>query len=317
MSNTIIGEHSGSFKTEGSVGMLESRSFLINREGLSNASFEAEGRPGSISLRKIYDASYSAEIVRAGNSPYPSNNYNLGGLYGSSYTNNSAPVISLLGPKTLNILSPSFYQRPSWMSQDVPIDQDGRIWAIQCIVGRRGQAATNLGDPWSHDLPFRDFGASVSFYVILRNDSIPGAGASFAPYSSANPIEGWDVGIPSTHTFAKEYYGYTGLQYPGLIGMIIPAGWEFIVYRYAGYSSLRYTYNSSTRFIDNQWAASTVNVSSSNYQISNNVLVSEEIGSHNNRGVMTMWDKQNGAYDQPDGGYSYLFKKIPMPAGYA
>lgn len=101
MSNTIIGAHSGSFKTEGSVGMLESRSFLINREGLSNASFEAEGRPGSISLRKIYDASYSAGIVRAGNSPYPSNNYNLGGLYGSSYTNNSPPVITLLGPTTI------------------------------------------------------------------------------------------------------------------------------------------------------------------------------------------------------------------------
>jgi len=32
---------------------------------------------------------------------YPSSNYNLGGFYGSNYTNNTPPVISLLGPNYL------------------------------------------------------------------------------------------------------------------------------------------------------------------------------------------------------------------------
>lgn len=98
MADTIIGAHDGTFKTEGSISMRETQEFLALREGLSAASFESSGLAGSISLQKLYDASNAGEIVLAGNAAYPSSNYSLGGLRGSSYQNNTAPVISLLGP---------------------------------------------------------------------------------------------------------------------------------------------------------------------------------------------------------------------------
>lgn len=103
MSDTIIGAHNGTFKTAGSVGMLEARNFLIGREGLSATSFEAYGLEGSISLQKLYDASNAAEVVLVGNSAYASSNYNIGGLYGANYTNNTAPEITFLGPSVITI----------------------------------------------------------------------------------------------------------------------------------------------------------------------------------------------------------------------
>jgi hypothetical protein len=103
MSDTIIGANDGTFKTAGSIGMLESRNFLTEREGLSDTSFAAGGKPGSISLKKLYDASNAGGIVLAGNAAYPSNNYNLGGLYGSIYTNNTLPEITLLGPSDIDM----------------------------------------------------------------------------------------------------------------------------------------------------------------------------------------------------------------------
>jgi hypothetical protein len=227
----------------------------------------------------------------------------------------SALADSFQKVKTFNIITEPGYQRPTWMSQDIPIDEEGRIWAIQCIVGLRGASATNLGHPWSHDLPYYDFGQSVTFYVVLRNDSVEGAGAGYAPYSVANPLSGWDAGIPQTHQFASPYYIYTGLKdYAGLIGMIIPSGWEFRVYRSANYVSQKYHYSASTRFIDKQWNHTVVNVDTSNYQISNNINVFNE--GHNNRGVMTAWGHQNSDFYKGLGGSSYLFKKIAMPAGY-
>ena len=98
MADTIIGAHDGTFKTEGSISMRETQEFLALREGLSAASFESPGLAGSISLQKLYDASNAGEIVLAGNAAYPSSNYSLGGLRGSSYQNNTPPVIDLLGP---------------------------------------------------------------------------------------------------------------------------------------------------------------------------------------------------------------------------
>tara|TARA_B100000035_G_scaffold78761_1_gene65791 strand:+ start:431 stop:1327 length:897 start_codon:yes stop_codon:yes gene_type:complete len=98
MADTIIGAHDGTFKTDGSISMRETQEFLARREGLSTASFHAQGLEGSVSLQKLYDASNPGGIVLAGNSAYPSNNYSLGGLRGASYQNNTPPVISLLGP---------------------------------------------------------------------------------------------------------------------------------------------------------------------------------------------------------------------------
>ena len=92
MADTIIGAHDGTFKTDGSISMRETQEFLARREGLSTASFHAQGLEGSVSLQKLYDASNPGGIVLAGNSAYPSNNYSLGGLRGASYQNNTPPV---------------------------------------------------------------------------------------------------------------------------------------------------------------------------------------------------------------------------------
>lgn len=101
MADTIIGAHDGTFKTDGSISMRETQEFLALREGLSASSFESPGLEGSISIQKLYDASNAGEIVLAGNAAYPSSNYSLGGLRGANYTNNTAPVIQLLGPNYL------------------------------------------------------------------------------------------------------------------------------------------------------------------------------------------------------------------------
>jgi len=98
MADTIIGAHDGTFKTDGSISMRETQEFLALREGLSASSFESPGLEGSISIQKLYDASNAGEIVLAGNAAYPSSNYSLGGLRGANYTNNTPPVIDLLGP---------------------------------------------------------------------------------------------------------------------------------------------------------------------------------------------------------------------------
>jgi hypothetical protein len=99
MADTTVGAHNGSFKDSGAIGMSEIRDFLANRDGVSAENYEADNLPGSISLQKLYGISQQSEIELA--AAYPSSNYNLGGFYGSNYTNNTAPVIQLLGPSYL------------------------------------------------------------------------------------------------------------------------------------------------------------------------------------------------------------------------
>jgi hypothetical protein len=96
MADTIVGAHNGSFKDSGAIGMSEIRDFLVNRDGVSAENYAADNLPGSISLQKLYNVSQQNEIELS--AAYPSSNYNLGGFYGSNYTNNTPPVISLLGP---------------------------------------------------------------------------------------------------------------------------------------------------------------------------------------------------------------------------
>lgn len=216
------------------------------------------------------------------------------------------------------IVSP--FIQPDWMHANVPVDEEGRIWAIQAIFGERGRTPVNVGDPFSHAPEYHDLGGFMfSTYIILRNESIEGAGPSDAPYSVVNPsapwdIGSWDVGIPNTYSWSSVINPSNRDSYTSLIGMIVPAGWEFQIFRRPNYSTLQYHYSTSTRFIDNQWNAPTVNVTYDNYQATygdfSDIYVAND--GNNNRGIMPHWDQNNGDYTGGNGGYSYVFKKTEL-----
>ena len=100
------------------------------------------------------------------------------------------------------ITAPPAPTRPGWLGANLPIDEEGRIWAIQTVHFNTyyGNIMPTI-DPFTYSEP-QELTASFEIavnYVILRNDSLDGANSSdLAPYSFTNPSTGWDVGIPST-----------------------------------------------------------------------------------------------------------------------
>ena len=189
MADTIIGAHDGTFKTDGSISMRETQEFLALREGLSASSFESPGLEGSISIQKLYDASNAGEIVLAGNAAYPSSNYSLGGLRGANYTNNTPPVIDLLGPSEYFVNTQINDIRPDSFSSSLTVDTEGRIYALRVWVqpyggstsritafgGPSQESATsgtnNAGSPWGLTATIGTQGAQKSFYYHLNNNS--------------------------------------------------------------------------------------------------------------------------------------------------
>jgi plastocyanin len=212
------------------------------------------------------------------------------------------------------ITAPPAFTRPEWMDSDIPIDADGRIWAIQVIYA--GRADNTQIEPWTQPAGVTTTLSSgmETFYVPLRNDSIAGAGESEALHSVSNPIAEWDVGIPQTYSFLSHFTSATFTGNPGMRGMLIPPGWEFVIYKYSNYNSQRYSYDTSTFFHQpDDWGS--IGDILRNYEsvyIDSVSSVSVSRGT-NSEGAMPYWMKDGGLYNTNAGGYSYLFRKVAMP----
>lgn len=241
----------------------------------------------------------------------------------------SALADSFQKVKTFNIITAPGYQRPTWMDPDIPIDEEGRIWAIQTVHMHDSYNMSSI-------YPFTySGGQSISSsppiavnYIILRNDSLDGATAAFAPYSFANPSAGWDVGIPSTYNFMQPFHMQTfgrfaKSYYEKLAAFIVPPGWECHVYRMPNYNP-----NPSPSYVGYGTRYQTSGAHVFYAKDAGNGISQENINftaiqvasySHNALGDMGYWDVTGAEYNNPWGpgsGYSYLFKKIAMPAGY-
>lgn len=241
------------------------------------------------------------------------------------------PYIFGIGPNDITLnFEPPPPARPEWLGENVPIDEEGRIWAIQTVHANDRLASPNV-DPFVYAA-----GAPIDLnvgheaavnYVILRNEELEGAGEDFAPHSFANPVAGYDVGIPSTYNFIATVHNQMSWSYrkhypPEMTAFIVPPGWECTVYRMPGYNPVgspsyvgygsRYVVSGATVFYSDSTNASNYSQTNINF---NMVSVSRE--GFNARGDMGYWDLNGGVYDRdfvPNGGYSYLFRKIPMPA---
>jgi hypothetical protein len=97
-------------------------------------------------------------------------------------------------------------------------------------------------------------------------------------------------------------------------GMLIPPGWEFVIYKYSNYNSQRYSYDTSTFFHQpDDWGS--IGDILRNYEsvyIDSVSSVSVSRGT-NSEGAMPYWMKDGGLYNTNAGGYSYLFRKVAMP----
>jgi len=92
MADTIINDNDGIFKTEGSISLDDARIFMNNRIGVNI-------EQSNNSLKNLFDVAAANSITLPNsNGAQP---YSISELYGMSYQNNTAPVISLLGPNYL------------------------------------------------------------------------------------------------------------------------------------------------------------------------------------------------------------------------
>lgn len=227
---------------------------------------------------------------------------------------NNTGLYSATRLKVINIGTAPVFARPAWMDPDIPIDEDGRIWAIQVIYA--GRADNTRIEPWTQQAGITTTLSSgmQTFYVPLRNDSIAGAGASEALHSVSNPISGWDVGIPQTYSFLSYFTSANTGGNPGIRAMLIPPGWEFAIYTNPGYSSLRYSYSSSIFFHQpDSWGSIGDILRNYDSVYINNVTPVAVSSGTNAAGSMVYWLKNGGLYNSGLGGYSYLFKMTNMP----
>lgn len=92
MADTIINDNDGIFKTEGSISLDDARIFMNNRIGVNI-------EQSNNSLKNLFDVAAANSITLPNsNGAQP---YSMSELYGMSYQNNTAPVITLLGPNYL------------------------------------------------------------------------------------------------------------------------------------------------------------------------------------------------------------------------
>jgi plastocyanin len=242
--------------------------------------------------------------------------------------NDNIPAFNQPLERYINIIpAPSAPTRPEWLGENLPIDEEGRIWAIQTVHFNNYFTMPTIY-PFTYSEPqllTASFPMAVN-YVVLRNDSIDGANSDFAPYSFADPSTGWDVGIPSTYDFMKPFHDtmfgrFNKHQYEKMAAFIVPPGWECHVYREPNYNpyghlsfigdGTRYEVSQATVFHDNSVSASLFSQEDINF---NTISVSSY--GNNALGAMGYWHV-NGAYYSaywgPGSGYSFLLKKAPMP----
>ena len=323
MADTIIGAHDGTFKTEGSISMRETQEFLALREGLSAASFESPGLAGSISLQKLYDASNAGEIVLAGNAAYPSSNYSLGGLRGSSYQNNTAPVINLLGPNVFFVNNTVTSIRPDTLSDSLTMDSDGRIYAVRVWIddysisgtitgfgGPNGENATsgtnNAGSPWGITAATAVQSGRTSFYYHFND-----ASDTIIINNTYNALIG-------------QYNPYGENVQP--LGLLVPPGWSIEIFDRPNLGGTRRYYRNGPVYFYDRISSSNyyMNPATYNYSQHNDWyyymrgLTQVGVGHWGihrgyNAGTIRYWHNNLGSFSEPTPGYSYRLQKIAMP----
>ena len=228
------------------------------------------------------------------------------------------------------ITAPPAPTRPGWLGANLPIDEEGRIWAIQTVHFNTyyGNIMPTI-DPFTYSEP-QELTASFEIavnYVILRNDSLDGANSSdLAPYSFTNPSTGWDVGIPSTYDFMQPFHQtmfgrYRKSQYEGLGAFIVPPGWECHVYREPNYNPnghLSYIGNGTRYEVSQATVFHTTDASGSSFSKENINFNTISVDSYGNNalGVIEYWPVNGAEYQSywgPGSGYSFLLKKVEMP----
>jgi len=320
MADTIVGAHNGSFKDSGVIGMSEIRDFLVNRDGVSAENYSADNLPGSISMQKLYNVSQQNEIELA--AAYASSNYNLGGFYGSNYTNNTPPVISLLGPNYLfgdnteRILSHDSF------SSSLTIDTEGRIYALRAWVRTYGestsssritafggpnqesatQGTNNEGSPWGLTTTIGTQGRQKSFYHHLDNNS--------------------DT-ITTNGRAVCQSGGYSR-NTAELTGILVPPGWRIDVIRSAYYGggtaysktgpAYFYDYISSTNHYMNRITYD-YNLQQGNWYQYMTLLDQQPIGTYlwngSWHGSIRQWI--GNSHSDGEEGYTFKLTRVPMP----
>jgi len=205
MADTIVGAHNGSFKDSGAIGMSEIRDFLVNRDGVSAENYAADNLPGSISLQKLYNVSQQNEIELS--AAYPSSNYNLGGFYGSNYTNNTPPVISLLGPNYLFGEVNNYTAEPySYHACDPSVDLSGYVYDDRHYIVRfvKFIPSTFIGAAIVYELYC--YGSNESFVSDFGDNTIPGSnGFSWIP-SGGELLFREDIGVGYIKVYIQMHY---------------------------------------------------------------------------------------------------------------
>lgn len=215
--------------------------------------------------------------VSGGKSPYlyswsnGATTQDIGGLAAGTYSVTVTDDYQCQASVSVEITQPAYV--PSYndcFSSYLPIDSEGRIYAIQIFgsLGRQdatgpirmlggvggagaegpqnnnklGNGEFGGGEPFGVDdtrtnkeySPIASYGSGWrecrSFYVLLKDSNVPGA--ENAPYSIENPVAGepYSAGIPNTYDFLINQPHF-GVRNPAqFCGMLVPPGWRISVF---------------------------------------------------------------------------------------